>query len=448
MSANVEYLEDSTVRVSGEIRTEDLRAQARRRFEWYKKTGKLRIPGFRNKKMTYEQARMLMGKNFLMDESLPIVLERFLYDALDQEYLLPAGNMDLEELVDGEKAFEKESFPIAFTIKVHPTAEVSTCDVKIPLVPREASEQEVSMAIAQEQKRNARLITVEDRGAEMGDIVTIDYAGSIDGVPFEGGSASDHKLELGSGTFIPGFEEGLVGVKNGDHRDLTITFPEDYQASELAGKESVFSVDVKLVQRQELPELDDEFAQDLGGVDTFEEYMAKTKEKLDAQKVALAERQRESYAMQSLLAGTKVEIPQELVDEEVRQQDAKIDEICATNRISRAIYAQYFMQIPENLLPAMMQFQARETVMSTLTLRAVAKMLGLNPTEEEYKAELANEANRLHENPATMEEKYPLARHALTDYLRCQAARKYVIEHAQEEEGYTIPVTEEAGAEA
>ena len=174
-----------------------------------------------------------------------------------------------------------------FTAEVAVKPEVTLGDYKGLEVPKsdvEVTDEDVDAEIKKEQEKNSRTVTVEDRGAENGDITTIDFEGFVDGVAFEGGKGTDYPLTLGSGSFIPGFEDQLVGAKAGDHVEVNVTFPEEYQAAELAGKAAVFQCDVKKVEAKELPELDDDFAQDVSEFDTLAEYKEDVKKNLTEKK--------------------------------------------------------------------------------------------------------------------------------------------------------------------
>ena len=448
MSVQVEYIDNSHIRVNCEIAPEVLRTELHRIFGQLKKAGRIRISGFRTNKLTYEVARQMYGHGFLMQDAIPSAVYRFCDEVLLQEYVVPVGNVKVDS-IDTDAAMDGKAFACSFSAEIEPTAELATCDVKIPAIPRVASEAEVSKYIEGEQLNNARYITVEDRGAENGDFVTMDYEFFIDGQKVEDSVGKDVRVELGVETIFPGFNEHLTGVKAGDHRDFAVASPEDISNPALKGKELAFSVDVKLVQRRELPELDDEFAQDVSECETFEEYMNQVKDKLTEKKLQNLDSVRGNAAITSLIAGAKMDISDEVASRHAEAEMKRVESICEENKLSKEVYAQYILGIPVEMLPQYVEMTARNNLTRELALRAAAKALSLNPTDEEYKEQLAREAENLKVSVADMEYLYPAAHRLIVDMLRISKAEKYVIEHAEEVEGYVIPQpgAEENGSE-
>ena len=446
MSLQVEYIDNSHIQVNCEIAPEVLSVEVQKIFNSLRKAGRIRLPGFRSSKVTYEMACRIYGHGFLMQDAIPNAAMHYLDDALMQEYLQMVGTAGITDM-DLDAAVKGESVNVSMRVQVEPVAEIATCDVKIPAIDRTVTEAEVSKYIEREQLNNARFITVEDRAAEMGDFVTMDYEFAINGEKTEDTARKDVRIELGQNNIIPGFDEQIVGVNAGDHRDFTIHMPED-DKSALAGKEISYSVDVKLVQRRELPELDDEFAQDVSDCETFEQFMEEIKGKLAEQKEQNAASNRANAALTSLVAGTKVTIPDELVQLTAQEELARIEKTCKDNNLTKEIYAQYFLGIPAEMLPQYAQMNARSELLRDAALRAVAKAQQITVSEEEYQAQLAKEAESVKVEVNKMEQTYPGIRRFVTLNLCLKKAQQYVIDHAEEIEGYVIPQMTDENSDA
>lgn len=445
MSVNVERLEDNKVKISLEVPAELIQQESKELFENLKKKGQLKIPGFRPKKLTLQTARVMLGKGFLLEEGFNRALNRSVEKVYEDENLFPITEMQMDD-VNGDLLLEGKDVPVSFTQEMEPKAELSTCEVKIPVVPRTASEQEVSEHIAKEQENNARYITVDDRPAAIGDFVTVSFTATQDGQPVENGTQENQRVELGKQQIYQGFTEALVGVSAGDHRDLHL--PMNNGGEEAGEKFLDFAVDVVVVQRRELPELDDEFAQDVSSCETFEEYMAEVQKELDEKKAKEYDSRRHELAMESLLAGSTVHVPDAMVDADAKEQLDAAEKFCAENKISMDLYARYSYGVDAETLKMLFRVQALRQARLALVLREAADMAGLEPEEAELQERLEAEAASLKMPVANMLKQFPYAKRVVRDGLRKAMARKYVVEHAVEEEGYVIPTgNEDAVAE-
>ena len=253
------------------------------------------------------------------------------------------------------------------------------------------TDEEVEAEVKKEQEKNSRFVAVEDRGAENGDRVTLDFDGSVDGEAFEGGKGTDYPLTLGSGTFIPGFEEQLIGVKAEDHVDVTVTFPEEYQEKSLAGKEAVFACDIKKVEVKELPELDDEFAQDVSEFDTLDEYKAHVRTNLEEKKKEDALRSKEDAAVDKVIENAEMEIPDAMVDTQARQM---MDDFANRLQMQGLSMEQYF-QFTGQSLDAMVEDakpQALKRIQTRLVLEKIAETEDIQVSDEELDEELGKMA--------------------------------------------------------
>ena len=267
MSLQVEKMEKNMAKLTIEVSAEDLDKAMQNAYQ--KAKGRISIPGFRKGKAPRKMIEQMYGKGVFLEDAANALIPEHYSKALaecDLE-IVSQPKIDVTQVEPGK--------PFIFTAEVATKPEVTLGDYKgleVPKSETEVTDEEVEAELKKEQEKNSRTITVEDRAAQNGDTATIDFEGFVDGEAFEGGKGTDYPLTLGSNTFIPGFEEQLVGANTGDHVEVKVTFPEEYQAKELAGKEAVFQCDVKKIEAKELPELDDDFAKDVSEFDTLAEY--------------------------------------------------------------------------------------------------------------------------------------------------------------------------------
>ena len=267
MSLQVEKLEKNMAKLTIEVSAKELDKAMEKAYQ--KQKSRISLPGFRKGKAPRKMIESMYGKGVFMEDAVNSLVP--------QEYSKALSESDLE-IVSQPEINVTQMEPgkaLIFTADVATKPEVTLGDYKGVEVPKTeivVTDEEVDAEVKKEQEKNSRTVVVEDRAAANGDITTIDFEGFVDGVAFDGGKGSDYALTLGSGTFIPGFEDQLVGANTGDHVEVKVTFPEEYQAKELAGKGAVFQCDVKKIETKEVPELDDEFAKDVSEFDTLAEY--------------------------------------------------------------------------------------------------------------------------------------------------------------------------------
>ena len=252
--------------------------------------------------------------------------------------------------------------------------------------------EEVDARIDAMRERNARTITVEDRAAQNGDTATIDFEGFVDGEAFEGGKGTDYPLTLGSNTFIPGFEEQLVGANTGDHVEVKVTFPEEYQAKELAGKEAVFQCDVKKIEAKELPELDDDFAKDVSEFDTLAEYKEDVKKNLTEKKAEDARRAKEDAAVDKVIENAQMDIPEAMIETQTRQMLDDFARRMQSQGLSMEQYFQFTGQSVDKMMEDMKP-QALKRIQTRLVLEKVAEAENIQPSEEEITEEIQKMAD-------------------------------------------------------
>lgn len=386
MSLQVEKLEKNMAKLTIEVSAEDLDKAMQAAYQ--KSKGKISIPGFRKGKAPRKMIEQMYGKGIFMEDAANALIPEHYGKALEECDLEIVSQPEID-VVQAEpgKAF-------IFTAEVAVKPEVTLGEYKgleVPKTEIAVTEEEVDAEIKKEQEKNSRTVTVEDRAAENGDITTIDFEGFVDGVAFEGGKGTDYPLTLGSGSFIPGFEDQIVGAKTGDHVEVNVTFPEEYQAEELAGKAAVFQCDVKKIETKELPELDDDFAQDVSEFDTFAEYKDSVKKNLEEKKAKDAERAKEDAAVEKAVENAQMDIPDAMVNTQARQMVDDFARRMQQQGLSMDQYCQYTGLTIDKLIEDSKP-QALKRIQTRLVLEKVAEVEDIQPTDEEVDAEIAKMA--------------------------------------------------------
>ena len=386
MSLQVEKMEKNMAKLTIEVSAEDLDKAMQNAYQ--KAKGKIAIPGFRKGKAPRKMIEQMYGKGIFLEDAANALIPEHYSKALEECDLEIVSQPEID-VVQAEpgKAF-------IFTAEVAVKPEVTLGDYKGLEVPKsevEVTDEDVDAEIKKEQEKNSRTVTVEDRGAENGDITTIDFEGFVDGVAFEGGKGTDYPLTLGSGSFIPGFEDQLVGAKAGDHVEVNVTFPEEYQAAELAGKAAVFQCDVKKVEAKELPELDDDFAQDVSEFDTLAEYREDVKKNLTEKKEREARTEKENAAVDKAIENAQMEIPDAMVDTQVRQMINDFASRMQSQGLTMEQYFQFTGMTVEKMQEEMKP-QALKRIQTRLVLEKIAEVENIQPTEEEVNEEISKMA--------------------------------------------------------
>ena len=386
MSLQVEKMEKNMAKLTIEVSAEDLDKAMQNAYQ--KAKGKIAIPGFRKGKAPRKMIEQMYGKGIFLEDAANALIPEHYSKALEECDLEIVSQPEID-VVQAEpgKAF-------IFTAEVAVKPEVTLGDYKGLEVPKsevEVTDEDVDAEIKKEQEKNSRTVTVEDRGAENGDITTIDFEGFVDGVAFEGGKGTDYPLTLGSGSFIPGFEDQLVGAKAGDHVEVNVTFPEEYQAAELAGKAAVFQCDVKKVEAKELPELDDDFAQDVSEFDTLAEYKEDIKKNLTDKKEKEARAAKENAAVDKAIENAQMEIPDAMVDTQVRQMINDFASRMQSQGLTMEQYFQFTGMTVEKMQDEMKP-QALKRIQTRLVLEKIAETENIQPTEEEVNEEISKMA--------------------------------------------------------
>ncbi|MCF1684876.1 trigger factor [Tetragenococcus halophilus] len=346
----------------------------------------LNIPGFRKGKVSRSVFDRMYGEEALYEDTVNDLLPSNYEAAVQEAGIEPVS----QPKVDIESMEKDQDWVIKAEVTVKPEVKLGQYkDLKVEKQEREITDQDVEDRLQREQDQHAEMVIKEDEPAAEGDTVVIDFEGFVDGESFEGGKAENHSLELGSNSFIPGFEEQLVGAKAGDNLDVTVTFPEDYQAEDLAGKEAVFKVTVHEVKEKELPELDDELAKDLDDeVETLDELREKYhKEMQESKEKAAQDAVEESAIKQAVDNAEVVELPDVMIQDEVKR--AK-DEFL-NNLQQQGISAEMYYQITgtsEEDLDKQFEGEAGTRVKTNLVIEAIVAKEGFEATEDEVNSEI------------------------------------------------------------
>ena len=386
MSLQVEKMEKNMAKLTIEVAAEDLEKAMQNAYQ--KAKGRISIPGFRKGKAPRKMIEQMYGKGVFLEDAVNALIPEPYSKALAECELeiVSQPTIDITQAEPGKA--------LIFTAEVAVKPEVTLGDykgVEVPKTEITVTDEDVEAELKKEQEKNSRTISVEDRAAQLNDIVTIDFEGSVDGVPFDGGQATEYPLTLGSNTFIPGFEEQLVGAKVGDDVDVKVTFPEEYQAKELAGKEAIFKCAVKKIEAKELPELDDDFAKDVSEFDTLAEYKEHVKTNLEDKKADEAKRAKEDAAVDKAIENAQMDIPEAMLMTQCRQMLDDFSRRMQSQGLSMDQYFQFTGMTAEKMMEDMKP-QALKRIQTRLVLEKVAEVENIQPTEEEVNEEISKMA--------------------------------------------------------
>ena len=382
MSLQVEKLEKNMAKLTIEVSAEDLEKAIEKVYQKQKK--QISIPGFRKGKVPRMMVEKMYGKEVFYEDAANDLIPDAYDKAVDEceEDIVSSPKIEVTQIEGGK--------PFIFTATVALKPEVKLGEykgVKIEKIDREVTEEDVMAEINRERDSNARNITVEDRPVKDGDMTVLDFEGFVDGVAFEGGKGEDYPLTIGSGAFIPGFEEQLVGAEIGSEVEVQVTFPEDYQAEELQGREAVFKCTVKEIREKEIPELDDEFASEVSEFDTLAEYKEDVRKNLTEKKEKDAEAARENEAVQAAVEASEIEIPEAMLETQQRQMVDEFAQRITMQGMSMEQYMQFTGATYEKMIEQVKP-QAEERIRARLVLEAIVKAENIAATDEEFEEEL------------------------------------------------------------
>ena len=387
MSVQVEKLEKNMAKLTIEVSSEEFENAIAKAYK--KNKNKISMPGFRKGKAPRAMIEKMYGKGIFYEDAANSIIPDAYADAAKESELeiVAQPEIDVTQIESGK--------PFIFTATVALKPEVTLGEYKGIEVEKkevEVTDEEVEAEINKVRESNARMLDIDDRATQDGDTVLIDFDGYVDGKQFEGGKADDYSLVLGSHSFIDNFEEQLVGKNIGDDVEVNVTFPENYQAEELQGKPAVFKVKIKEIKVKELPELDDDFAQDVSNFDTIAEYKEDLKKKLTENKEEALKREREEAVIGKIIENAQMDIPEQMVDAQTRQMTQEFAQRLSSQGLSIDQSMQFTGLTPQKMIEELKP-QALKRIQSRLVLEAVVAAENIETTEEELDKEIENMAS-------------------------------------------------------
>lgn len=427
MSVQVEKSEKNMAKLTIEVAAEEFEKAIEAAYQ--KNKSKISVPGFRKGKVPRQMIERMYGKEVFYEDAANALIPDAYEKALDEceEDIVSSPSIDVVQVEAGK--------PFIFTAEVALKPEVKLGKykgVEVEKAETSVTDEEVDAEINKERENNARNIDVTDRAVKDGDITTLDFEGFVDGVPFEGGKGENYPLTIGSGAFIPGFEEQLIGAEIGKEVEVNVTFPEDYQAEELKGKAAVFKCTVREIKEKELPALDDEFASEVSEFETLAEYKADVKGKLEERKAKEAKDAREAAVIEAIVKDSDMEIPEAMLATQQRQM---VDEFAQRIQMQGLSIDQYYQftgssyeQMIEQVKP-----QAEKRIKSRLVLEAVAAAENIVATDEDYEEELKVMAESYQMEVEKVKELLPEKSAAqIREDIAVRKAAEFVVENAKE----------------
>ena len=386
MSLQVETLEKNMAKLTIEVSAEEVESALQRAYQ--KQKSKISIPGFRKGKVPRQMVEKMYGVGVFYEDAANDMIPAA-YEKAASESELEIVSQPKIEVVQIEKGKE---FIFTAEVAVKPEVELGEYKgVEVPKTETEVTEEDIMAEINKEREQNSRIITVDDRAVEDGDMTVIDFEGFVDGEAFEGGKGEDYTLTIGSHSFIDTFEEQLIGKNIGEETEVNVTFPEEYHAEELKGKPALFKVTVKEIKKKELPELDDDFVEDVSEFSTVAEYKDSIKNKIEERKAKEAKAAKEDAAIEKIIENAKMEIPEPMIETQVRQMAEDFSRRLSQQGLSVEQYFQYTGLTAEMLLDQMKP-QALKRIQSRLVLEAIAKAEAIQVSEEELEKEIQDMA--------------------------------------------------------
>ena len=347
-----------------------------------KNASKIAVPGFRKGKAPKSIIEKFYGENFFYEDAVNESYPKAYDDAVTEAGIEPVDRADVEIV-----SISNDGYTIKATVTVKPEVELSEYKgIKAEKIEVVVSDADVDMEIDRLRDRNARIITVNDRAAQLQDTAVIDFEGFVDGVAFEGGKGENYNLKLGSGQFIPGFEDQIVGKNAGEEFDVNVTFPENYNAEELAGKAATFKVKLHEIKMDELPVLDDDFVKDVSEFDTVDELRADYKKKITEYREKMAEEEFENKLIDSVVEGMKAEIPECMIEHKIDEMTSQFEQRLMSQGLDLASYLKYTgMEMPA--MRDSMKEQAEKQVKIRLALEKIASLENIAVSDEDVEAE-------------------------------------------------------------
>ena len=382
MSLQVEKLEHNMAKLTIEVSAEELEKALQGAYNKQKKN--ISIPGFRKGKVPRQMIEKMYGPEVFYDDAAnQLIPEAYgkVYDEEDLE-IVSQPKIDIVQIEKGK--------PFIFTAEVALKPEVTLGEykgLKVEKISNRVTQKEIDAKLAEEQEKNARTVSVTDRPVQDKDEVVLDFEGFVDGVAFEGGKGENYPLTIGSGSFIPGFEDQLIGANLEEEKEVRVTFPEEYHAKDLAGKDAVFKCTVHENKVKELPELDDEFASDVSEFETLDAFKADIKAKIKEQKIAEGKRKQEDKAVEEAVANAQMDIPDAMIDTEVRQMANDFAQRLQQQGLTMDQYFQFTGMTAEKMTEELKP-QALKRIQTRLVLEAIVKAENIEISDEKIDEEI------------------------------------------------------------
>lgn len=432
MSLQVEKLEKNMAKLTIEVSAEELEKAIEGAYQ--KNKNKMSIPGFRKGKVPRKMIENMYGKEIFYEDAANALIPDAYEKALEEcgEEIVSSPKIEVVTIEAGS--------PFVFTAEVALKPEVKLGKykgVKVEKIETAVTEEEIDAEINKEREANSRTITVEDRPVKNGDETVIDFEGFVDGVAFEGGKGENYPLTIGSGAFIPGFEEKLIGAQIGKEVEVDVTFPEDYHAEDLKGKAAIFKCTVKEIKEKELPALDDEFASEVSEFDTLSEYREDVKKKLAEKKEKDAKNEKEDAVIGAIIEDSEMEIPDAMVETQQRQMLDEFAQRIQMQGLSMEQYMQFTGLTPQAMLEQVKP-QALKRIQSRLVLEAVVAAENITASDEDYQKETERMAEVYQmevDKVKEMLEENESAKKQLLQDLAITKAVEFVTENAKETKG-------------
>ena len=428
MSLQVEKLEKNMAKLTIEVPAEEFEKAVQAAYMKQRKS--IAVPGFRKGKVPRQMIEKMYGPEIFFEEASNIILPEAYSKAYDKSGLeiVSTPVIDIVQIGKGQN--------FIFTAEVAVKPEVTLGEykgLKVEKISNRVTQKEIDAKLEEEQKKNARTISVTDRAVADGDDIVLDFEGFVDGVAFEGGKGENYGLTIGSGQFIPGFEEQLVGVELGKEVDVNVTFPTEYHSEELAGKEAVFKCTVHEIKVKELPELDDDFAAEVSEFDTLDELKADIKAKIKEQKIAEGKRAQEDKAVETAVANATMEIPEAMLNTQVKQM---YDEMAQRIQMQGLTMEQYFQfsGLTEEAMLEEIKPNAMRRIQTRLVLETVAKVENIVITDEKVEEEFKKMAESYNMDVETIKQYMGAeAVDQMKKDMAVQEAVTFLVENAVEE---------------
>ena len=428
MSLQVEKLEKNMAKLTIEVSAEEFEKAIQTAY--LKQRKNISVPGFRKGKVPRQMIEKMYGVGIFYEDAANSLIPDAYAKAYDESELeiVSQPSIDVVQIEKGK--------PFIFTAEVATKPEVTLGEykgLKVDKVSNRVTAKEVDAKLEEEQKKNARTVAVLDRAVQDGDEVVLDFEGFVDGVAFEGGKGENYPLTIGSGAFIPGFEEQLIGVEAEKEVEVNVTFPEEYHSADLAGKAATFKCTVHEIKVKELPELDDDFAAEVSEFDTLDEYKADIKAKIKEQKIADGNRQKEDQAVEKAVANATMDIPEAMIETQVRQQFEDMSYRMQSQGLTMEQYFQ-FTGLTEEKMMEELRPTAIKKIETRLVLEAIVKAESIEISEEKFEAELVKMAETYQMEVAKLKELLgENEKKQMKQDMAVQEAVTFLVENAVEE---------------